>query len=359
MDEQPSAELKINTSSTLETALITSKELDNAIFSFKRGKASGPDDINPEHLIYLGSLKDGLHKGKGNNPGDPKNYRGITLTSTLCKLLELVLKPRIESSLSKCDIPDELQFGFQKGHSCLLTSCCLELVLELNTLSRKPTYVALLDAEKAFDRHPAWHLGDVVVQTASLHPHLGIIKSSIRRDPTEDIIAKGLKTFYALTGSGAYTGGLLPNHSATLWKVYCIPRMLYGVAIMTLTKGMKRRLDQAQQQLFKQILGIPKTAADESVLTGLIPLSTQVDQEKLLLIGQLLNLPHDRFEYRTFLHALSSQTTSIKAWQDTLSRYKLPDLHSLILQPVPYSQWKKLVKCAGRPSCKTEKKANA
>ncbi|XP_063959280.1 uncharacterized protein LOC135154962 [Lytechinus pictus] len=162
---KPSAELKTNTSSILETALITSKELDNAIFSLKRGKASGPDDISPEHLLYLGetarrlivliynsflaasytpqSLKDGLvlplHKGKGKNPRDPKNYRGITLTSTLCKLLELVLKPRIESSLLQCDIPDELQFGFQKGHSCLLTSCCLDLVLELNTLSRKPT----------------------------------------------------------------------------------------------------------------------------------------------------------------------------------------------------------------------------
>ena len=80
--------------------------------------------------------------------------------------------------------------------------------------------------------------------------------------------------------------------------------MLYGAAVFNFTQGMSTRLNQAQHQLFKRILGLPRTAADEAVylLTGIIPLSSQVDLEKLLLIGQMLVLPHDRFEYRTFLH---------------------------------------------------------
>ncbi|XP_063968861.1 uncharacterized protein LOC129281930 [Lytechinus pictus] len=161
------------------------------------------------------------------------------------------------------------------------------------------------------------------------------------------MIAKGLKTFYALTGAGAYTGGLLPQHCATLWRVYCVPRMLFGAAVINFTKGMLKRLNQSQLQLFKQILGLPKSAADEAVhlLTGLIPISAQVDVVKQL-IGQLLDLPHERFEYRTFLHALSKQTVTIRAWQTILLKYNLPDLQSLTLDPIPYCQWKKTVKTA-------------
>ncbi|XP_030840766.1 uncharacterized protein LOC115923693 [Strongylocentrotus purpuratus] len=66
-------------------------------------------------------MKNGLilpfHKGKGKDPRDPRNYRGITLSSSFSKLLELILKPRLEKTLQGNGIPDELQFGFQKNHS--------------------------------------------------------------------------------------------------------------------------------------------------------------------------------------------------------------------------------------------------
>ena len=88
---------------------------------------------------------------------DPRNYRGITLTSTFSKLLELLLKPNLERSLKTNNIPGEMQFGFQKDHSCMLTSCTLELVIECNTSQKFTTYVALLDAEKAFEK--VWHEG--------------------------------------------------------------------------------------------------------------------------------------------------------------------------------------------------------
>ena len=165
------------------TPTITSRELEQAIANLNKGKASGPDNVSPEHLIYIGkttlhlillifnyyltsqhtskNLKKGLilpfHKGKGKDTQDPKNYRGITLTSTFAKLLELVLKPSMDKSLKADCIPDEQQFGFQKNHSCIMTSCTLELIIESNTCQKRTTYVALLDAEKAFDK--VWHDG--------------------------------------------------------------------------------------------------------------------------------------------------------------------------------------------------------
>ena len=103
------------------------------------------------------------------------------------------------------------------------------------------------------------------------------------------MISEATQTFYALTGAGAYTGGLLPHHCVRLWKVYCIPHMLYGVAVIKLNQAVRNKLDRAQHQLFKKILGLPNTAADEAVhlLTGLIPLSMQVDLEMLLLMASL------------------------------------------------------------------------
>ena len=106
------------------TPTITSHELVQAIANLNKGKASGPD-ISPEHLIHIGKitlhlillifnyyltrqhsskiLKKGLilpfHKGKGKDTQDPENYRGITLTSTFAKLLELVLKSSMDKSL--------------------------------------------------------------------------------------------------------------------------------------------------------------------------------------------------------------------------------------------------------------------
>ena len=88
------------------------------------------------------------------------------------------------------------------------------------------------------------------------------MKSSTRYDPTDQMITLGTKTFYALSGAGAYiythTGGLLPHHYARLWKAYCVPRMLYGVVVYKLTQVMRNKLDRAQHQLFKKNPGTPQ-----------------------------------------------------------------------------------------------------
>ena len=201
-------------------------------------------------------------------------------------------------------------------------------------------------ARKGMDHH-SWRLGEEPVDTADQYPHLGITKSTSKLDPTDNILNKGTRAFYAMTGAGAYTGGLLPHHSAHLWKTYCIPRMLYGAPVMKFTQTMKTKLDRAQHQLFKKILGLPNSA-DEAVylLTGLAPLSTQVDMEILLLVGQLVTLPRTRYEVRTLLHAVANSTPLLQCWNDTLRRYQLPDLQTAITDPIPYNSWKSAAKRA-------------
>lgn len=149
---------------------LTSLDINKAIKLLKMSKAAGIDNVSPEHLKYLGDTSRHLiltlfntflhhaycpkaykerlilplHKGKGKDPHDPRNYRGITLTSVLCKLLEVSVKSHIERQLYASNIPDELQFEFRKEYSCALPSLSLEFLIELNTVHKLPTYLALL-----------------------------------------------------------------------------------------------------------------------------------------------------------------------------------------------------------------------
>ncbi|KHN81359.1 putative RNA-directed DNA polymerase from transposon X-element [Toxocara canis] len=84
------------------------------------------------------------------------NYRPISLTSSFCKVLEIVLRKSILSHLSLSNIISDNQHGFLKGKSTLtqlLTSCC-DWYAGLNNGFQ--TDVVYIDFAKAFDSvtHP-------------------------------------------------------------------------------------------------------------------------------------------------------------------------------------------------------------
>ena len=82
------------------------------------------------------------------------------------------------------------------------------------------------------------------------------------------------------------------------------------------------------------------------LMTGLIPISEQIHQDKLLLLGQVLRLDHNRFERRATLQALNVHTPTIQGFKEALRTANLPSLEDLIINPIPYEKWKSLVKSA-------------
>ena len=153
---------------------ITKQEVIEIIDSLKLNKAKDVNNLVAEHLkmapcliadfltpvintifntgIIPKSLKEGLlhpvHK-KGKEKDIPGNYRGITITPILMKVMDiLLLKHQQGASPSRLH---PLQFGFIEGRSGLNAAFLLTESIAEAKDNREPLYVASLDVQKAFD----------------------------------------------------------------------------------------------------------------------------------------------------------------------------------------------------------------
>ena len=121
------------------------EEIENALKILKLGKSGGLDCLSPEHIVYGGEmlkiwmkkifnrilkleeipdcLKEGLvipvYKRHGKDPLLVSSYRGITLSSVLCKVFEIILLQRLSSRRSR--LPRSAADCLSKGslmHGC-------------------------------------------------------------------------------------------------------------------------------------------------------------------------------------------------------------------------------------------------
>ena len=150
--------------------------------SLNRFRGSGPDNIHPHVLretapsislplsmIFTESLNVGetpedwrranvapiLKKGDRNNPA---NYRPISLTSQVCKVLESIVRDKLTEHMKDNNILSDAQHGFREGRSCL-SNLLTTLEDWTKILEEKDCVdVAYLDFRKAFDLVSHKHL---------------------------------------------------------------------------------------------------------------------------------------------------------------------------------------------------------
>ena len=163
--ESPDKEIDpINDTLDISTDPFTLEEYRTAKLSIKEGKACGDDKIAPEVLkrcdldhIVLDFCNNALMKGekpeqwsiskiiplpKKGDLGDPKNYRGISLSSLVAKSLNRMvlnrLKPEIESILRRN------QNGFRPGRSTVQQILVLRRLIEGMRSRKLPAVLTLL-----------------------------------------------------------------------------------------------------------------------------------------------------------------------------------------------------------------------
>ena len=89
---------------------------------------------------------------KKGEKSDPSNYRPISLTCVLCKVLEHIVASSVAKHFTELDILYDLQHGFREKRSCETQLIMLVDELAKNMQMGKQTDLILLDLSKAFDK---------------------------------------------------------------------------------------------------------------------------------------------------------------------------------------------------------------
>ena len=158
--------------------VVTPELVAKKIKAMKDNKSPGVDGIPPKLLmetveqisiplarVFNLSLKEGvvpfewkeaniipLFKKGSRNKSD--NYRPVSLTSVICKLLERLIKNHMLDFLVKHKLLNSSQHGFLKARSCLTNMLCfLEEITKWIDVGL-PVDIIYLDFQKAFDKVP-------------------------------------------------------------------------------------------------------------------------------------------------------------------------------------------------------------
>jgi ribonucleases P/MRP protein subunit RPP40 len=157
---------------------ITSDLVERKLEKLKVDKCPGLDEIHPKLLyelrkqisgplakLFSNSLEYGVvpndWKEAGVTPlfkkgkkSDRQNYRPVSLTSIVCKILESIIKDAMLMHLNKFSLIRDSQHGFTTGRSCLtnLLEFFEEVTFQID--ESKPVDIIYLDFAKAFDKVP-------------------------------------------------------------------------------------------------------------------------------------------------------------------------------------------------------------
>ena len=82
------------------------------------------------------------------------NYRPVSLTSVICKLLETIIRDHMMDFLIKRKLINPSQHGFLKAKSCLTNVLCFLEEITKWVYDWSPVDVINLDFQKAFDKVP-------------------------------------------------------------------------------------------------------------------------------------------------------------------------------------------------------------
>ena len=161
---------------------ITQEKVKTKLEKLNQYKSCGPDKIHPHVLketaascsiplsiifresLRVGETPDDWKKAnvtpifKKGSRNEPANYRPVSLTSQVCKVLESIVKEHVFEHLNSKDLLSEKQHGFREGRSCL-SNLLTTLEDWTETLDDKACVdIAYLDFRKAFDLVSHKHL---------------------------------------------------------------------------------------------------------------------------------------------------------------------------------------------------------
>ena len=174
----PARKFEGDESQNLGQLFVTPEMISKKIKMMKTNKSPGVDGIIPKLLkeivneistplanCFNISLKEGIVPAewkeanvtplfKKGSRSKTENYRPVSLTSVLCKLLETFIRDHMVDFLAKNKLITKSQHGFLKARSCLTNLLCFLEDITKWIDDGSPVDVVYLDFQKAFDKVP-------------------------------------------------------------------------------------------------------------------------------------------------------------------------------------------------------------
>lgn len=170
------------------------------IFQQSMHQACIPDAWREALVIALYKNKGGRH--------DPASYRPISLTSTVCKIMERIVGNQLRAFLVGNNRACQEQHGFVPGRSTLTNLLLSDYVISELLNAREACDVVFIDFAKAFDKVSHNVLQSklaIVGVTGKLHAWL----TDFLNNRTQRVIYQGVKSAPVRVSSGVVQGSVL------------------------------------------------------------------------------------------------------------------------------------------------------
>ena len=98
-------------------------------------------------------------------------------------------------------------------------------------------------------------------------------------------------------GSGCHgTNGLDPPTSFQIYKTYVIPRLIYGLEVLPLTRSDIEQLEKFHRKNLRQLQSLPERTANSAVLLllGALPIEAEIHKRVLSLLLALLTCENEK-----------------------------------------------------------------
>ena len=162
----------------LSDVVITEEAVRKKLQQLNPSKAQGPDGIPPKvlkevsteiakpiTLLFNTSISQGIVPNDWNTAevvaifkkgtrSDPGNYRPVSLTCVLCKMLESFIRDAIVSHMTDLNLYSPCQHGFRRNRSCVTNLLEVMETITDHLDDGSPVDMLYLDFRKAFDAVP-------------------------------------------------------------------------------------------------------------------------------------------------------------------------------------------------------------